>query len=179
MAKRSLVSGLIAGGIMAGMFMISYALFMKDFKPELFTLSEIVGYANMIIALTAIFFGIKSYRDKVLGGKISFGKAFLLGIGISAVAALIFAIYVYFLYNVIFPGLTDRMIEGYRERIRMSGQTQQVITQELAKFETESAWWHNPFLLSFSTFVLIFVIGILISLVSAAILRRKERALLN
>ena len=66
------------------------------------------------------------------------------------------------------------MMESYRERIRMSGQTQQVIAEDLVKFETESSWWHNTFLLSSATFVIVFSLGILISLVSAAILRRRE-----
>jgi len=179
MGKKSLVSGLIAGGILVGLFLLSHLLFMKDFKPEMWEVGEIVGYSSMIIALTAIFFGIKNYRDKVLAGKISFGKAFLLGLGISAVASVIFGIYVYLLYTVISPDLTDKMIECYRERIKTSGETQQVITQELEKFQMEEPMWRNPFLQSFAMIVTVLVIGILISLVSAAILRRKEPALTN
>lgn len=174
MRKKSIISGMIAGGLLVGFFLITHLLFMKNLNAKTWGIFEVVGYSSIIIALTAIFFGVKGYRDKVLGGKISFGKAFTLGLGISGVASIIFGIYVYILYTVISPDLTDKMIECYRERVKTSGETQQVITQELAQFETEEAMWRNPFLQSFAMLVTILAIGILISLISAAILRRRE-----
>jgi uncharacterized membrane protein SpoIIM required for sporulation len=175
MVKKSLINGLIAGVVMVALFALSFVLI----SQKNLAAREIVGYSSMVFALTAIFFGIKSYRDKVLGGKITFGKAFLLGIGISAVAALIFGIYVYVLYAVISPDLMDKLIDAYREKIKASGQTEQVIQQELAKFEEESKMWHNIYLMSFIMFMTVFLIGLLITLVSAAILKRREPLLSN
>ena len=40
----------------------------------------------MIVALSVIFLGVKRYRDQELGGVIRFGTAFMLGLGIAAVA---------------------------------------------------------------------------------------------
>lgn len=174
MGKRSLISGLIAGGIMVAIFLLTHFLFMKNFNAEMWTFGEILGYSSMIIALSTIFFGIKTYRDKVLGGKISFGKAFGLGLGISTVASVIFGIYIYILYTIISPGLSGKLIEIYREKIRTSGQTQEIIAQQLAQFEAEAQMWNNPVLQSFVMLVTVFMLGILISLVCAAILRRKE-----
>lgn len=174
MGKRSLVAGLVAGGIMVTLFLLTHMLFMKDFNTSMWEVGEVLGYSSMILALTAIFFGVKAYRDKVLGGKISFGKAFVMGLGISGVAAVIFGIYVYLLYAVISPDLSGRMIEIYREKIRTSGETQQVITEQLAQFETEAVMWNNPFLQSFVMLFTVFLIGVLISLITAAILKRKE-----
>jgi hypothetical protein len=71
------------------------------------------------------------------------------------------------------------MIECYREKIKTSGETQEVITQQLAQFQTEEPMWRNPFLQSFAMVVTILAIGILISLISAAILKRKEPLLHN
>jgi len=162
-----------------GLFLLSHLLFMKDFKPEMWEIGEVIGYSSMIIALTAIFFGVKSYREKVLGGKISFSKAFLLGMGISAVASVILGIYVYLLYTVIAPDLSGKMIEIYEEKIKTSGQTQEVIAEQLKQFETEAVMWDNPVLQAFVMLMTVFVIGILVSLVTAAILRRKEPLLNN
>jgi hypothetical protein len=179
MAKKSLISGLSAGAILVGLFLLSYILFRNNTEPNMLTVREIIGYTCMIIALTAIFFGIKSYRDKVLGGRITFGKAFMLGIGISAVAALIFGIYVYVLYGLISPDSIDKLMEAYRNKITTSGETQQVIEQELQKFESEAVLWRNTYLMSFIMFITVFLIGVLISLVSAAILKRREPLLEN
>lgn len=174
MVKRSFISGLIAGGSMVGIFLLTHMLFMKNFSPEMWTFAELLGYSSIIVALSAIFFGIKTYRDKILGGKISFGRAFTLGVGISAVASVIFGIYIYILYTVISPDLSGKLIEVYREKIKTSGQTQEIIAQQLVQFEAEARMWNNPVLQSFIMLVTVLMIGILISLVCAAILRRKE-----
>jgi len=174
MGKQILKSGLISGALLTVLFLASHFLYTKDFTPEKWTIGEIIGYSSMIFALTAVFFGIKSYRDRVLGGKITFGKAFLLGTGISGVASVIFGIYVYLLLTVIAPDLTAKMIECNREMIRSGGGTQEVIITKLAEFDKEVYMWENPFLQSFVMLMTVLMIGIVISLVSAAILRRKE-----
>src|ERR1700691_4827875 len=51
-----------------------------------------VGYLIMLVALSAILVGVKQYRDEVQGGVIGFGKAFLIGLGIAAVAGLAYAL---------------------------------------------------------------------------------------
>ncbi|MBE2228189.1 MAG: DUF4199 domain-containing protein [Ignavibacteria bacterium] len=173
MGKKILFYGLIAGGVLTVLFLLSHMLFMKNFSAEMWETGEIIGYSSMLIALTAIFFGVKTYRDKVLGGKITFGRAFTLGIGISAVAAFIFGVYVYILYTAIAPDLSGKMIEIYREKIKTSGQTQEVISRQLEEFDKESALWNNPYLQSFVMLLTVFMIGVVISLVTAVILKKK------
>jgi Ni,Fe-hydrogenase I cytochrome b subunit len=174
MGKNILKYGLISGGVMTGLFIIAHLLFMKDFDEKMWSIGEVFGYTSMVLSLAAIFFGIKAYRDKVLNGKIAFGKAFLLGLGISVVASLIFGLYTFFLYNVIQPDLSSKMIDIYREKIRTSGETQEIITQKLAEFETEAVQWSNPVAQVLLMIFTVLPLGILISLVSAAILKRKE-----
>jgi len=173
MGKKILVYGAVSGGILTALFLLSHLLFMKNFSADMWETGEIIGYSSMLIALTAIFFGVKAYRDKVLGGKITFGRAFTLGIGISAVAAIIFGIYVYFLYTAIAPDLSGKMIEIYREKIKTSGQTQEVIAKQIEEFDKESAMWNNPYLQSFVMLMTVFMIGVVISLITAFILKKK------
>lgn len=173
MGKRSLTAGLAAGGIMVGLFLLSHLLFMRNFDSSMWEIGEVIGYSSMIIALGAIFFGVKAYRDKVLGGKITFGKAFFMGIGISGVAAIVFGIYIYLLYAIISPDLSGRMAEIYKDKIKTSGQTEEIIRQQLNEFETQSAMWYSPFSMSLLMLFTVFLIGILISTVTAAILKRK------
>lgn len=173
MGKKILFYGLISGFILTGFFLLSHLLFMKNFSAEMWETGEIIGYSSMLIALTAIFFGVKSYRDRVLGGKITFGKAFALGAGISALSSIIFGIYVYFLYIAISPELSGKMIEVYREKIKTSGQTQEAVTKQLEEFEKEAPMWKNPFLQSFVMLITVFMIGLVISFITAIILKRK------
>ena len=50
------------------------------------------GYLVMLVALSLIFVGVKRYRDSQCGGVINFGPAFVLGLAIAAVAALVYAL---------------------------------------------------------------------------------------
>ncbi len=54
--------------------------------------SEWLGYLTMIVALSVIFLAVKRYRDQELGGVIRFGTAFMLGLGIAAVASLAYVL---------------------------------------------------------------------------------------
>jgi hypothetical protein len=173
MVKRLFRWGLLSGIAMSIFFLVTHLLYTKDFKAETWETGEILGYSSMIIALTAIFLGVKTYRDNVLGGKISFGKAFTLGLGISAVASIVFGVYVYILVTVIAPELPDKMIDAYREKIKSSGESQQVVSRELSEFEPMSKLWKNPLYQGFFSVVTIFPIGMLISLICAVILKRR------
>src|SRR5215510_13807412 len=80
-------------GLIAGLLVSVNFFWVLTSDPASHTGSGyIYGYATMIIALTAVFLGIKRYRDKVLGGVIGFGQAVLLGLGISFVASLVYVV---------------------------------------------------------------------------------------
>lgn len=80
--------GIIAGLIVA----VPTIVFMVFVPPQEMQNGVVYGYVTMILALTAVFIGIKHYRDRELGGTIKFGRALLVGLGISAVASLLYAI---------------------------------------------------------------------------------------
>src|SRR5688572_1390046 len=86
MTQIVLTFGLISGGIMAVMFIIGLA--MHDAIG--WESSEVLGYASIVLAFLLIFFGIRSYRDNVAGGSVSFGRAFSVGAMIALVGSLIY-----------------------------------------------------------------------------------------
>lgn len=51
----------------------------------------VMGYLAMLVGLTMIFVGVKRYRDVEGGGVITFGKALAVGLGISLIAAILYA----------------------------------------------------------------------------------------
>ena len=87
MLKTILVYGLIAGVIVA-IPMLLQATVLNGHPPLAW--SMVVGYATMLIALSAVFIGIKRYRDVQLGGVIRFWPALALGLGISVVASVMY-----------------------------------------------------------------------------------------
>ena len=87
MKKTILTYGLIAGIVIIGNCIIAAYSAAQQETPRF---SELAGYLVMIVALSLIFVGVKRYRDRQLGGVIRFGTAFLLGLGITAVASVIY-----------------------------------------------------------------------------------------
>src|SRR5438552_2096621 len=103
MKKTTFYYGGIGGIVMILCFLVPSLVY--DTGIDFFK-SEISVYVSVILPLTAIFFGIKNYRNKKLNGIISFGQAFGLGSEISGIASLIFGIYSFFLYKYFVPDLS-------------------------------------------------------------------------
>jgi hypothetical protein len=163
MKRIILVYGLIAGTIVGSMFFITMPLYEKGILTM--ENGELVGYSTMIVALSLIFFGIKSYRDNHLEGSITFGKALKVGLLITLIASLIYAI----TWEVIYNTMTDfvtQMGDKYFEKLRAEGTTQ-------AKIDEYKAIYENPFIRFAMTLMEIAPVGILISLLSAGLLRMR------
>src|SRR5688572_15929499 len=82
--------------------MIATSLLLRSGENEDFTTSEIIGYAGIVLATSFAYFGIRYYRDKVMGGSISFGQAMKVGLLIILFPSLAFG-----LFNVIYVKWID------------------------------------------------------------------------
>ena len=89
MKKTILTFGLISGGIMA---VLMFATLPFTDSPWLQSHSMVVGYANMVLSFMLVFFGIRSYRENVGGGTITFGRAFAVGILIALISSVCYVI---------------------------------------------------------------------------------------
>lgn len=174
MTKKVLIYGGIAGVIILIVMMISMAMFEgPDDENMDYRTGEIVGYATIILSQLAIFFGIKAYRDKDLGGHISFGKGFLLGTLISGVASFIFFVYTVLLYTVIDPDVHEKMRRGYIRMLEESGSSASEIAQATQMWEQMPS---HPAFQGLVMFVTVLMIGLVISAISSAILKKKRVA---
>ena len=171
MSRTALKFGLIAGiilvvGIMLPVFIVGI--------EGVLDLGEAFGYTVMIIAMVSVFFGIKAYRDKALGGEISFGKAFGIGTYISAIAGFIFGFFSYIFYAFIFPDFTQKWMQHYENSIRSSGAPPDEIAKQLLEFNSQADFWSNTALQGFVMFLTVFFIGLIISIISSVILKKKK-----
>ena len=172
MKKTVLTFGLIGGAIMAAM-MFATLPFMDKIG---FDRGEIVGYTTMILAFMLVFFGIRSYRENVSGGRITFGRAFAVGILITVVACVCYVVAWEILYFKFMPDFVDKYAGYAVEKVRASGATQQVIDAKLQEMKSFKAMYDNPLINAAITFVEPFPIGLVVTLISSAILRKKPLA---
>lgn len=171
MLRTTFKYGAYAGIIMTLCFLTPYFIWGKDVD---LSKGEIIGYTSMVICLTAVFFGIKNYRDRKLGGVISFGNAFGLGLEISGVAGVIFGIYNVILYKYLAPDLSQRLMDYYKNKIINSGQSQEVIANQLKEMQSQAGFYGNPLIMGLVMILTVFAIGIVISLISAFVLKSKR-----
>lgn len=170
MRKVVLTYGLIAGAIIAVLMVVTFSLS----KPETgdFAMSYVLGYATMIVSLSMIFLAIKSYRDNYLGGVIPFGRGFLVGLYVSIFASILYVVSWKVFSSIAMPDFWDQYAKHSIDALTKSGASPAEIaakTKELEYYKT------MPPLVEWGmTFLEIFPVGLVISAVSALILRRKR-----
>src|SRR5262245_46972513 len=91
MAKVIIRYGIIAGLIVALPWIIYLPTVSADARVEDMG-GYLFGYGVILVALSMVFLGIKHYRDRFLGGVIKFGQGFLVGLGITAVASVLYVV---------------------------------------------------------------------------------------
>ncbi|MEM7484222.1 MAG: DUF4199 domain-containing protein [Bacteroidota bacterium] len=137
-----------------------------------FSTQEVLGYISIILSLSFVYFGIKHYRDKENDGTVGFKKALIIGVLISLIVSIVFGVLDVFYIKVINPDFTVEYYENSIETMRASLPKTEFETK-LAEMESQKALFANPFL-SFSIMAMtVFVIGFIISLISALTLQRK------
>ena len=169
MKKIVLTYGLIAGAIVGGMMITTMPMFEKGTLN--FENGEVVGYTTMVIALSLVFFGVKSYRDNKLAGVITFGTAVKVGLLITLVASLLYAL----TWEVIYK---EDFIQRYNERevvkMKEEGTTEVSLQEATKEMEKFAEMYKNPIFRFGITLMEILPVGIVISLLSAALLKKKD-----
>jgi hypothetical protein len=167
--RYALVYGGISGSIVIAVLILGLSLDL----PSHFH-SEWFGYLVMLVALSLIFVGVKRYRDVECGGVIRFGGAFMLGLGIALVAG---AIYVILWEIYVAASGVDYMAE-YQARTLADMQAAGASAEDIAETRATMALWgerlHNPLWRIPMIFIEIFPVGLIVALVSAALLRNPR-----
>ena len=135
--------------------------------------SEILGYSSMVLAFLLVFFGIRSYRDNVAGGAIGFGKAFQVGILITLVTCAMYVIAWEITYYNFYPDFLDQYNAYSLAKMRAAGESEAAIREATAQMADFAKLYANPLFNIAITFLEVFPVGLIVTLVSAAILRRK------
>jgi len=141
----------------------------KDFSGNM-----VMGFTLMILAFSFIFVGIKNYRDKFNQGVISFGKAFKIGILIAFIASSIYVITWLIAYYGFIPDFMEKYAAHVIDQARAAGKTTVEINQQIAEMQDYKEMYKTPIGVILLTYMEILPVGIIITLLSALILKRKQ-----
>ena len=169
MKKIVLIYGLIGGLIISVLMWLTLGSEQVDFEN-----GELIGYTTMVVALSTIFFGVKAYRDKHLGGRITFGKAFLLGLYIALVASTLYVASWMLLSATTGDDFMVQYYEHAKQEMESSNMPAEEMNAKLEEMQQFAELYKNPIVKIGFTYLEILPVGLLVSLLVAAILKRKE-----
>jgi len=135
------------------------------------TMGMVAGYLSMLVALLFVFVGVKRYRDVNLGGVIGFWKAFGIGLGIGLVASLFYILgWELYMWRTGGTFMTDYIATSIAD-MRAAGKSAAEITKFSAEMGAMAEQYKNPLFRMALTLTEILPVALLVSLVSAALLR--------
>jgi hypothetical protein len=172
MKKTILTFGLISGAI-SSLMMVATVPFADRIG---FDKGEYIGYTSIVLSFLMVFFGIRSYRDNAGNGQISFTKAFAVGICITLISCICYVVTWEILYFHFLPGFMDKYGAYIVEKLKTSGASAAAVQAQLQALQKYKEMLDNPLLNAAMTFIEPFPIGLVITLVSAAVLRRKPQS---
>jgi hypothetical protein len=171
MRRIVLTFGLIGGAIISLMMTVGFVLVDRIG----FESGEALGYTSMVLAFLMVYFGIRSFRDNVAGGTIRFKRAFTVGLLITLVTS---ACYVAAWEVIYYTGMAGDFVDKYTahtlEKARADGASEAEIAKQSADMSRFMELYRNPFVNVGMTFLEILPVGIVMTLLSAAILRTRK-----
>jgi hypothetical protein len=171
MQKIVLTFGLIAGAFLSAV-MLTTQILMDQIG---FDKGEVIGYTTMVLAFLMVFFGVKSYRDNVAGGNVTFGRAFKVGLMIMLVASACYVATWEVIYYKIAPDFGEKYAAYSVEKARKSGATDAQIAAQTKRMAEFKEMYKNPLVNIALTLLEPLPVGIVLTLVSAGVLSRKRR----
>jgi hypothetical protein len=135
--------------------------------------SMVLGYTIMVASFLLIYFGIRSYRDNNLAGQISFGRAFSCGILIALITTVCYVATWEILYFNFMPHFMDSYFAAQIHKVQSSSLDAATIATQVAAIQHSQQLYQNPFVNMAYTFIEPLPVGLIITLISAATLRRK------
>ena len=169
MKKIVLTFGLISGAIV---LLFSIPLWFAHAADLDLEHGEIIGYSVMFLAFVVVFFGIRQYRSEVGGGTITFGRAFKVGILMVLITCAVYVIS----WEVVYANFMSDFMEKYTakhiEKMRADGKPAAEIAAEQKQMAEFAESYKNPLVRVGFSLLEIFPLGLITTLISAAILRR-------
>jgi Protein of unknown function (DUF4199) len=171
MKKTVLKFGLISGAIFVA-FMVGTMPFVDKIG---FDSGMVIGYTSMVLAFLLVFFGIRSYRESAAGGYISFGKAFQVGILITLISCICYVVSWQIVYFNFLPDFFEKYANHTVETLKASGASAEEVTNKANEMQRMKVWYDKPLFNAGVTFLEPFPVGLLVTFISALVLRRRPK----
>ncbi len=176
MKNTVLKYGFIAGGILSGLMVLTIGgakVLGLDHTGGV--AGMLMGYTTMLISFVMIHFGIRSYRDTVLGGSVRFWPAARVGLLIALIASVCYAATWMVVGEAFLPDFAEKYGAAAVKAAEARGASVAEVERtraEMAKFVVN---YRNPAYKFAMTLLEPAPLGVLIALISAGVQSRRRR----
>jgi len=171
MKKIVLTFGLISGAISAAL-MLATVPFIDKIG---FDRGVIVGYTGMVLSFLLVFFGIRSYRENIGKGQISFGRALGVGLLIMLISCICYVITWEIVYFNFMPDFGEKYAAYMIESARASGASPEQISKQIEQMKSFKVMYDKPLINAALTFLEPLPVGLIMTFISSLILRKRRR----
>jgi len=171
MKRTVIIFGLISGFISSALMFLTLPLIGRGTIN--FDNGMVIGYTSIFLSFLLVFFGIRSYRESI-GGSISFGRAFSVGILITLISCLFYIASWEIIYYKMMPDFPDKWSAHEIAKLRATGASDAAIAVRKKQLDEMTALYDNPLTNAAVTFIEPFPVGLIMTLVSAGILRKRK-----
>jgi len=172
MKKTVVTFGLLSGAVSSLLMLLSVPLLDRIG----FDNGVVLGYTGIVMSFLLVYFGVRSYRDNVAGGTLGFGRAVTVGLLITLVSCACYVVTWEIIYFKLWPGFSDKYTAYAIDKAKASGASQQAIEETARQMAEFKKMYDNPLINAAFTFVEPFPIGLVVTLISAAVLKKKRPA---
>ena len=170
MKKIVLTFGFLSGGFAALMMFLT----MPFVERIGFDRGIYVGYTLIVSAMLFVYFGVRSYRDNVLGGRMTFGSGFKAGLLITLISSACYVVAWLILLYGFMPDFPDKYAAYLVDRARSAGGSQAEIDTAIKQADEARRMLGSPLINAEVAFIEAFPVGVLVTLISAAVLKRTS-----
>ncbi len=171
MRKIVVTFGLISGAISSLMMIV-----VVTFGGRIgFDRGAIISNTSIVLSFLMVFFGIRTYRDDIGNGQITFARAFAVGLSITLISCIFYVVTWEVIYYNFLPGFWDAYGAHLVQKLTASGASPAAVQAKLQQVRKYKELYKNPFFNAALTFIHPFPIGLVITLISSLVLRRKPQ----
>ena len=156
--------------VIVALLLITFFLFGDSNNIER---QEVIGYVSIVTSLLFVYFAIRQWRDRYNNGVLTFGKGMAIGTLITLFPSFAFGLFSWLYMAVLEPGQNGRDFQHYVEKIKQQAPAEK-LAAALEKVNAEKEMFNNPLMQFVVMFLTVFMIGMIITVISTMILRRKR-----
>jgi hypothetical protein len=163
-------------GIFAGVILAVLMFATIPFIDSIGDFGIVLGYTTMVLGFMMIFFGIRAYREGEGAGRVTFGRAFLIGLAITLIGSFCYVAAWEVMSRRYMPDFAEKYSARIMAKARAEGMPETELAAKQKEMDEFAKSYRNPWFRVPMTLLEPLPVGLILSLVAAAMLRRSDGA---